>query len=69
MQEELLEQTYKAMSRKFSQSAKVWLHQVAHLQKKGDAEGARRVLERATTTAPARKHVKVPTLTPSGLGR
>jgi hypothetical protein len=59
LQEELLDQTYKAMTRKFSQSAKVWLHQLAHYQKNGDAEGARKVLERATTTAPARKHVKV----------
>ena len=59
MQEELLKQTFKAMHRKFSESAKVWLLQIAHYQKAGDAEGARKMLQNATQSAPPRKHIKV----------
>ena len=59
MQEELLKQTYKAMHRKFPQSAKVWLRQIACHQKKGDSEAARKMLQSATQSLPARKHIKV----------
>ena len=47
------------MTRKFPQSAKVWLRQLAYLQLRDDAEGARKLLDRATSSTPARKHIKV----------
>ena len=52
-------QTFKAMTRKFPQSAKVWLRQLAYLQLRDDAEGTRKLLDRATSSTPARKHIKV----------
>ncbi len=58
-QEELAQQALKAATRKFAGSAKVWLAAYAHAAKSGDAEGARRTLDRAVAALPPRKHIKV----------
>lgn len=59
MQDELAQQTLRAMTRKFSGSAKVWLRAYGYALGKGDAEEARKTLARAIAALPARKHIKV----------
>ena len=58
-QDELAEQTLKAMCRKFSESAKVWLRHIAWLLTKDRAEAARKVLDKSFAALPKRKHIKV----------
>ena len=59
MQDELAEQTLKAMCRKFSTSAKVWLRHISWLLAKDRSEAARKVLDRSFSALPQRKHIKV----------
>ena len=58
-QDELAEQTLKAMCRKFSGSAKIWLRNISWLLSKDRAEAARKALDRSFTALPQRKHIKV----------
>ncbi len=58
-QEELAQQTLRAMTRKYAGSAKVWLRAYSHEIGRGDAAAARRALDRAIAALPARKHIKV----------
>ena len=55
-----MQQTYKAVNRKFAASAKFWLHQLHHAQAQNDAAYVAAVMDRAIKSTPARKHVKVP---------
>ena len=63
------------MTRKFAGSAKAWLAGYGHAVRSGDAEGARRTLDRALAALPPRKHIKVrrgwvtPLAVPEGVGR
>jgi hypothetical protein len=57
-QEELAQQALKAMTRKFSGSAKAWLAAYGHAVQAGDGEGARKTLDRALAALPPRKHIK-----------
>ena len=59
MQDELAEQTLKAMSRKFSSSAKVWMRQITWLLSKGQPDAVKRTLDKAFKALPQRKHIKV----------
>lgn len=54
-----MQQTLKAMTRKFAGSAKVWLAGYNHAVQSGDADGARKTLDRAIAALPPRKHIKV----------
>lgn len=58
-QDELAEQTLKAMCRKFSESAKIWLRHIAWLLAKDRADAARKVLDKSFAAVPQRKHIKV----------
>lgn len=58
-QEELAQQTLKAMTRKFKESAKVWLRAYSHDRNNADAAAAGRTLDRAIKALPQRKHIKV----------
>ena len=58
-QDELAEQTLKAMCRKFSGSAKIWLRNISWLLSKDRAEAARKALDRSFSALPQRKHIKV----------
>lgn len=58
-QDELAEQTLKAMCRKFSESAKIWLRHIAWLLTKDRADAARKVLDKSFAALPQRKHIKV----------
>lgn len=59
VQDELAEQTLKAMCRKFSESAKMWLRHISWLLTRDRADAARKVLDRSFTALPQRKHIKV----------
>ena len=59
VQDELAEQTLKAMCRKFSESAKIWLRHISWLLSKDRADAARKVLDKSFAALPKRKHVKV----------
>ncbi|CAI5470917.1 unnamed protein product [Closterium sp. Yama58-4] len=48
-----------SMAKKFSTSAKVWLRYIQNQLSRGLEEGARKLLERALTVLPQRKHIKV----------
>jgi rRNA biogenesis protein RRP5 len=70
MQDELAQQVIKAMCRKFGGSAKVWLRAYGHAAGRGDAEGARKTLDKAMSSLLKRKHIKARLLSPlSGLYR
>ena len=56
---EILEETLKLIVKKFRSSCKVWLTYIRHVTLKGDAEGSRKLLDRATTSLPKRKHIKL----------
>ena len=58
-QTEALEETLKLIVKKFRSSCKVWLTYIRHVTLKGDAEGSRKLLDRATTSLPKRKHIKL----------
>ena len=63
-QDDMAAQTLKTATRRFGQSAKVWLaHIRAHIlhvgDKNADPESVRKALDRATQSLPKRKHVKV----------
>ena len=58
-QDELAEQTLKAMCRKFSESAKMWLRHITWLLTKDRADAARKVLDKSFAALPQRKHIKV----------
>ena len=58
VQDELAQQVIKAMCRKFAGSAKVALRAYGHAARAGDAEGARRALDRSLTSLQKRKHIK-----------
>ena len=58
VQDELAQQVIKAMCRKFAGSAKVALRAYGHAAQAGDAEGARRALDRSLTSLQKRKHIK-----------
>jgi hypothetical protein len=47
------------MTRKFSESAKVWLRAYGYDLGRGDGNAARRTLDRSIGALPARKHIKV----------
>ena len=61
-QDELAEQTLKAMCRKFSTSAKVWLRHVCWLLTKDRADAARKVMDKSFDALPQRKHIKASAL-------
>ncbi|GJP36935.1 hypothetical protein CLOM_g21396 [Closterium sp. NIES-68] len=48
-----------SMAKKFSTSAKVWLRYIQNQLSRGLEEGARKMMERALTVLPQRKHIKV----------
>ena len=56
---EILEETLKLIVKKFRSSCKVWLTYIRHVTLKDDAEGSRKLLDRATTSLPKRKHIKL----------
>ncbi len=58
LQDELAEQTLKAVCRKFSTSAKVWLRHVSWLLTKDRADAARKVMDKSFDALPQRKHIK-----------
>ena len=63
-QDDMAAQTLKTATRRFGQSAKVWLAhiraQILHVgDKNADPESVRKALDRATQSLPKRKHVKV----------
>jgi len=63
-QDDMSAQTLKTATRRFGQSAKVWLAhiraQILHVgDKNADPESVRKALDRATQSLPKRKHVKV----------
>ena len=58
-QTEVLQETLKLIVKKFRSSCKVWLTYIRHVTLKGDAEGSRKLLDRATTSLPKRKHIKL----------
>lgn len=66
LQDELAEQTLKAISRKFSSSAKIWMRQIAWLLSKGQSDAVKRTLDKAFKALPQRKHIKV---RPAGTSR
>lgn len=55
---ETAQSVLKSACRKFSGSCKVWARHVAHWVQRGDAEEARRTMDRAVQALPKRKHVK-----------
>ncbi|KAL0048743.1 hypothetical protein WJX82_009925 [Trebouxia sp. C0006] len=57
--DELAEQTLKAVCRKFSTSAKVWLRHISWLLTKDRADAARKVMDKSFDVLPQRKHIKV----------
>ena len=59
MQDELAEQTLKAVCRKFSGSAKIWMRHIAWLLSQGQSEAVKRTLDKAFKALPQRKHIKV----------
>jgi glycine cleavage system protein P-like pyridoxal-binding family len=58
-QDELAQQTLHAMCRKFGGSAKVWLRAYTYALAKGDSGEAKKTLDKAVASLPARKHIKV----------
>lgn len=54
---DLAEQCFKAMCRKFSASPDVWLRAVRYRLTHGDADGAKRTLDRAMQSLPRHEHV------------
>jgi len=61
-QDELAEQTLKAVCRKFSTSAKVWLRHISWLLTKDRADAARKVMDKSFDVLPQRKHIKASAL-------
>lgn len=61
-QDELAEQTLKAVCRKFSTSAKVWLRHISWLLSKDRADAARKVMDKSFDALPQRKHIKASAL-------
>lgn len=59
LQDELAEQTLKAMCRKFSSSAKIWMRQITWLLSKHQPDAVKRTLDKAFSALPQRKHIKV----------
>eukprot|EP00163_Fabomonas_tropica_P031767 TRINITY_DN767_c0_g2_i2.p1 TRINITY_DN767_c0_g2~~TRINITY_DN767_c0_g2_i2.p1 ORF type:complete len:2036 (+),score=672.00 TRINITY_DN767_c0_g2_i2:48-6110(+) len=55
--DKMLETIFAAASRKFKQSKQVWIRQGLHKFEHEDAEGARKVLQRALEVLPRRKHI------------
>ena len=68
MQDELAQQVIKAMCRKFVGSAKIALRAYGHAAQAGDAEGARRALDRSLTSLQKRKHIKARPISLAGAG-
>ena len=62
LQDELAEQTLKAVCRKFSTSAKVWLRHISWLLTKDRADAARKVMDKSFDVLPQRKHIKASAL-------
>eukprot|EP00899_Mesostigma_viride_P026493 jgi/Mesvir1/7028/Mv09156-RA.1 len=58
-QNELAEELYKAMQRKFNTSAKVWLKHIHFLLTRGKGDAAHKVLDRSFASLPRHKHLKV----------
>lgn len=56
----MAEQTLKAMCRKFSSSAKIWMRQITWLLAKEQPDAVKRTLDKAFNALPQRKHIKVP---------
>ncbi len=61
-QDELAEQTLKAVCRKFSTSAKVWLRHISWLLTKDRGDAARKVMDKSFDVLPQRKHIKASVL-------
>ncbi|KAI3436621.1 hypothetical protein D9Q98_006038 [Chlorella vulgaris] len=61
----LVEQCLKAMTRKFNDSVEVWLRAVKFRLTSGDAEGARKTLDRSLQSLPQFEHVRM--ITQAGL--
>ena len=59
LQDELAEQTLKAMCRKFSSSAKTWMRQITWLLSKDQPDAVKRALDKSFNALPSRKHIKV----------
>lgn len=59
MKDELAEQTLKAMCRKFSSSAKIWMRHISWLLSKDQPDAVKRTLDKAFKALPQRKHIKV----------
>mmetsp|Transcript_6835 Transcript_6835/g.41677 ORF Transcript_6835/g.41677 Transcript_6835/m.41677 type:complete len:1098 (+) Transcript_6835:2478-5771(+) len=58
-EEEAAEDLLKTMCRKFKESAKVWLRNIAYLLQHGRGKAAQAVLDRSLLSLPRRKHLKV----------
>ena len=56
------------MCRKFAGSAKIALRAYGHAAQVGDAEGARRALDRSLTSLQKRKHIKARPISLAGAG-
>ncbi|CAH3151677.1 unnamed protein product, partial [Porites evermanni] len=54
---ELAEQLYQTMSKRFSQSKKVWVNFGAFYMKQGKLESGRKLLQRSLKSLPKRKHI------------
>lgn len=59
LQETVLQETLKAVMRRFSGSCKAWLAQIRQSIGRKELDSAQKLLERALSSLPQRKHIKV----------